>query len=363
MELQSFINDNNDYLSEFRKFNLIVKTYSVLNLAIITYKRNNEYDFINNPMFKWCRGAVINTKTHKIVSLPPPKCYEKYDFSTIPDYNYDNSILQPLIDGTMINMFYHNDEWMISTRGFIGAKNRWDNISFKKMFDESKKNLNENELNKKHSYSFVLHHKDNRIISKIVENNIILVDEYSFEDDIPQQVVPKDYESITCIQNNNLQVLYDSKNKSFNFQFKGFTLKNKNNNHRVNIINSEYMNAFNIKQKSNFNNKLLSFIYLRNNNLLKSYLSYFDDDNQLFDNYRNMIYIMKNELHECYINHFIRKTISTKDVPYQLKPLIFSLHKIYLNNKIKITNNIVNEFIYNMPEKKLCFVLNYYKTN
>ena len=40
------------------------------------------------------------------------------------------------------------------------------------MFDESKKNLDENELNKKHSYSFVLHHKDNRIISKIVENKM-----------------------------------------------------------------------------------------------------------------------------------------------------------------------------------------------
>ena len=55
MELQNFINENNDYLSKFRKLNLNIKTYSQLNLAIVTYKRNNDYDFKNNPIFKWCK--------------------------------------------------------------------------------------------------------------------------------------------------------------------------------------------------------------------------------------------------------------------------------------------------------------------
>ena len=365
MELQRFINDNTDYISKFRKLNLIVKTYTELNLAIITYKRNINYDFKNNSIIKWCKGAVINTNNHKIISLSPPKCYLTYSFNNIPDIIEKDYILQPLIDGTMINMFYHNNQWMISTRSFIGAKNKWDQkISFKKMFDEAKNNMNVEELNKNHSYSFVLHHKNNRIISKIVENSIVLVDEYSFEGDSPVHVDFQDkYTSFTFVKNNELNVLKDSKNKSFNFQFKGFTIKNKNNNHRINIINQEYCKAFEIKQKCNYNNKLLTFIYLRKNNLLKSYLKYFDDDNNLFDNYRNMIYIMKNELHECYINHFIKKNIITKAVPYQLKPLIFELHRLFQNKKIKITNSVVNDYIYNMPEKKLCFVLNYYKTD
>ena len=35
----------------------------------------------------------------------------------------------------MINMFYHNDELMISTRSNIGAKNSWDGKeSFKNVF-------------------------------------------------------------------------------------------------------------------------------------------------------------------------------------------------------------------------------------
>ena len=42
----------------------------------------------------------------------------------INDYNTDLNY-SPLIDGTMINMFFHNDEWVISTRSNIGGKN-WD---------------------------------------------------------------------------------------------------------------------------------------------------------------------------------------------------------------------------------------------
>ena len=66
MDLQHFINNNTDYLSQFRKLNLNVKKYSQLKLAIVTYKRNVEYDFIVNRFIKWCKGAIINTETNKL---------------------------------------------------------------------------------------------------------------------------------------------------------------------------------------------------------------------------------------------------------------------------------------------------------
>ena len=368
MELQTFINNNTDYLSKFRDLKLNTKKYGEMGLAIVTYKYNYKYDLNEYPFIKWCKGAIININTNKLVCLSPVKTETKYDLSKTElniDPHYDNnSILQPLIDGTMINLFYHNNEWMMSTRSFIGAKNKWDqNISFKKMFDESKKNLDYNELNKKHSYSFVLQHVNNRIVSQIPENNIILVEEYDFDSDNVNNVNLNltNYESITTIKNNDMNVLEVSINKSYNFQFKGFTLKN--GPRRINFINSEYQKVFNIKSKCNYNNKLLSFIYLRNNNLLKDYLIYFNDDSTIFDNYRNKIFIMKNELHDCYVKFFIKKEIEKKDIPFQLKPLVFDLHKIYKQHQTKITNSVVNQYIYNLPEKKLCFVLNYYITS
>ena len=99
---------------------------------------DDKYDLNEYPFIKWCKGAIININTHKLVCLSPVKTETKYDLSKTelninPHYD-NNSILQPLIDGTMINLFYHNNEWMMATRSFIGAKNKWDqNISFKKM--------------------------------------------------------------------------------------------------------------------------------------------------------------------------------------------------------------------------------------
>ena len=67
------------------------------------------------------------------------------------------------------------------------------------------------------------------------------------------------YETIISIKNNDMNVLNDSMGKTFNFQFKGFTIKN--NEKRVNVINPEYQKAHDIKMKCNYNNKL-SYIYL-----------------------------------------------------------------------------------------------------
>ena len=75
---------------------------------------------------RYCRGAIINTKNNRVVCVPPMKSEEKFEIDEIiNDYNTDLNY-SPLIDGTMINMFFHNDEWVISTRSNIGGKNSWD---------------------------------------------------------------------------------------------------------------------------------------------------------------------------------------------------------------------------------------------
>jgi hypothetical protein len=50
--------------------------------------------------------------------------------------------LHNLVDGTMINLFNVNNEWLLSTRSNIGCTNKWSQgINFKEMFDECSKNL------------------------------------------------------------------------------------------------------------------------------------------------------------------------------------------------------------------------------
>lgn len=362
MELQKFIDNNTNYTSVLRELNLNFKKYSELGLLIISYKYNVKYNLEQYPFIKWCRGAIVRLSDNKVICLPVQKALIKYNLNDdISLDNDDNCVLQPLIDGTMINIFNHNDEWLLSTRNFIGARNKWDgNLSFKKMFDSIvlEKDINLDLLNKENSYTFVLQHKDNRIISDIVDNNIILVDEYSVNDNKFLDLEGKDYGNIVIIKNNDLSVLNNSFKKTFNYQFKGFTLKYSDK--RINYINENYDSVLSLKNECNFNNKLLTFLYLRNNNKLTAYLKYFRNDDQLFDSYRNKIYLMKNELHSCYCNYFIKKSINKKDIPYHLKPLVYDLHSIYKKSGTKITISVVNDYLYNLPIKKLCFVINYY---
>lgn len=363
MELQNFINDNTtDYTSKFKEFNINYKKYSELGLIIVHSKRNYDYDYENNLWISWCRGAIIRISDNKVIALPVKKSSEEINIENTDITINDNSVLTPFCEGTMLNIFYHN-EWIISTRSFINAKNKWnDNLSFKKMFDEiiNEKNINLDNLNKNCSYSFVIQHKKNRIVTEIVDNNLILIHEFNHETNTFTDLDNINYENFTILKKNDINVLKNSIGKSFNFQFKGFSLEN--NGKRIKFINPSYKYVHDLKSKANFNNKMMSYLYLRNNDLLSEYLRFFKTDTEDFNKYRNILYIFKNELYDCYVKYFIKKTIDKKDVPYHIKPFIYDLHTIYKQEKIKINNEVVNEFLYKLPIKRITFALNYYIT-
>ena len=182
MELQSFINQNDDYLHKLKKQNVYLRKYTHLGLCIIKTYYNREYDYVKNPWLKYCRGAVINLQTNRLVCIPPCKATKESNNIQEIIENYDESnIYEPLLDGTMINMFYHNDEWLISTRSNIGGKNSWDgNRSFLELFLEINGNDWFSKLNKEQCYSFLLIHKNNRNVSFVNFNQIFLIESYKF---------------------------------------------------------------------------------------------------------------------------------------------------------------------------------------
>ena len=77
MELQKFIDDHSDYVKLIRKNDIQVSINKDLNVAILKYNRNksNTYDFENNPWMRYCKGAVVDLYTNKILCVPPKKSY------------------------------------------------------------------------------------------------------------------------------------------------------------------------------------------------------------------------------------------------------------------------------------------------
>jgi len=185
MELQQFIDDNPDYISIIKKNNFKINKYR--NLILIKnknnkYNLNNLNDLIDDYWKMYCNGAIIDTDLNKVISLSPAKSIilEEKD---IQNLDIENSEIQHLIDGTMINLFYHNNKWNLSTRSEIGGYNKWNNKkSFKTMFDECVKDIsfNYDNLDKDCSYTFIMRHIDNRNISSIDSNDLFLVEVYRY---------------------------------------------------------------------------------------------------------------------------------------------------------------------------------------
>ena len=358
MELQDFINDTDNYIKAFKDSKMNVKKYSQLDLLLVKTYSNQTYDYEKNPWMKYCRGVIINMKTDRVICIPPLKSKQEKEIN-IDDYDESYSF-EPLVDGTMINVFFHNDKWFISTRSNIGAKNSWDGkVPFYKLFTE----VNHGDqwlegLKKDHCYSFTLQHKKNRIVSPILENKLYLIEMYDLSNGGILKVDTEKLDVIDGIMNNFLILRSDIGcylNMDNSYSVKGFTIKR--GTERIKWINPNYEYVNNLKR--NFNNKFLSYIELRQQWKLSEYLKYFPEERHIYNLYRDRYSQIKNELYESYIAVHITKSKEFSEVNYVLKPLIYEIHGYYLKHKHKINMSYINEYMQNIPGKRLLFIYNY----
>ena len=359
MELQNFIDQNINYLDILKSSDFIIKNFNKYNLKLIKYSYNKNVNIENYE--RYLRGCIINTTTNKIVFVPPMKA------DILNDLNIDISKykIQELIDGTMINMFYHNDEWLLSTRSDIGLNNKWQKKSFKQMFMECG-NINYEQLNKNFTYSFVMQHIENRNVTPIHENELILVEVY--DRNTLQIVDLKDYletwnmmgfHMMNDYNINSLEELINTiimTQDPSKFNYKGFTIKN--GDKRIKFINPDFENVKNLKINSN--NQLFEYCSHSIKGTKDIYLYYFGEYKKQYTKYDIVYDIFKKDLYDTYVKSNIKKEMEKSDISFQLKPLIYELHGIYLQNRQKINIKKVDEYIKNLEPDRLTFVLKYY---
>ena len=369
--VQKLINykNENDNVNGFLKENeIIYRKYSKENSMIMKDKNRDDH----RSWKRFCRGLIINPNDNSILAVPPVKSCECNKEEFFNGEINQNLVIQELVEGTMINMYYHNNKWNFSTRSSIGLKNKWDNQkSFHEMLQECD-SIQTNLMDKELNYSFVLRHKDNRIVTPVYQNELILVEVHRGSENI-SIITIKDIVEQIC-ENNNLKDLgflfvkqfkttnYDDLDKLFhlenNYHIKGFTMKDLENNLRYKWINPSYKYLEDLKV--NTNNKCMGYLSLRKNGNLKEYFKYFPEDRHSFNEYRDKFKLIVDRLFISYQRVFVQKTLEKKEVDYALKPLIYELHKSYLNNKKPTTYNTVKEYFHNLPVKKIQFVMNYY---
>jgi len=358
MELHNYIFENPDYISKLKSTGFIIKNFNKYNLKLIKYPYDKEID--TNSWERYCKGAIIDTITNKLIVIPPCKS----SILNVDEFEIDETcIIQELYDGTMINLFYHvekdTEQWLLSTRSDIGLNNKWSKKSFKQLFKECS-TIDYDKLNKEYTYSFVMQHKENRNVSIINKNCIRLVEVYnkSFEFINIDTIEDNGFIKVENQKIDNLKNFIDASNiNNFNtFSWKGFTIKK--DGKRYNYINELFEQ---VKQlKVNSNNPLYNYIGLYKNNNIKNFLFYFGEYLDLFNKYKLLYDVFVNDLYKQYVDIKINKVAEYKDCPFQLKPLIYELHGIYLNDFKTINKQGVIEYINSLDTERLVFVVKYY---
>lgn len=307
----------------------------------------------NDPFVRECRGIILTKDPLEIVCYSMDKLYQSDEFSEeeLEQFFDDaNWVVEELLDGSLLKLYWYNDQWTIATNRCIEAKKaRWANYrSFYDLFQESKGELDLSRLNKRCSYSFVLCHPENRIVTNHQKAKIV-------------HVATRDLETLEEINEDvgvekplQLKMDWDTLQERLQtnpFYIPGYVLKTKDNRRIV-------MKCENYKKvkKLKGNSQDLTYRYLQlqreNETQFKEFLSYFPE----FVWIDTQLETLAREVHQTYMEFFVKREKSR--VNRDLWELMRELHILYLRTHVPTSLAKVRQHLKSYPLDKLSRLIN-----
>ena len=363
---------NSEYATEMG-----INVKKVDNLFMLNYDKSklNEKNIHSLGLFR----SVI-TDGEKIICYSPPKALKYLDFVE-KSINYDSVILENFIEGTMINVFYYNNEWNCATRGNIGAKCKFFRDypkTYRVLFLEAMTGvgLEFDMLNKDFCYSFIVQHPQNRIVVPFGEEKLYLIDFYKCNNWCVESV--EKHELInTVLLPESIEIKFpDYKGRSYSELYDYFTSLNldykvvgvvlNQGGNRTKIWNPNYLKIKGLRG----NNPKIQFQYynLLKDKRLSEFLLYYPEYMNMFNGYKNELYNWTEQLWSNYKRCYIRKEKPLREFPKQFRSCMYTIHQNYLkvlrpNNK-KVDKLFVINYVNNMEPAQLMYLINYvYRNN
>ena len=309
---------------------------------LVKYPTYKKYD----PEYGHFR-SVIYDKDGYIACFSPPKSISLDEFKSIP---IENCIIEEFIEGTMINVFFDRI-WRIATKSVLGAECAFDSHqSFASMFYECMKyhTLSFDDLNKAFTYSFVMQHPNNKIISEVVVPRLVIVAVY----EIVGQTI---YEHPTTILGQNRYTFSsyeEAECAAQTLNIKGLMIKH--DGKRCKIRNTTHENIAKIKGQSTFE---YQYLCIRNTPQADVYFSYFPENKIKAPEYETQILNCAQRLFQNYMDCFVHK--KKKLGTYLLKTYLYDLHGIYLHTLKPqyITKKVVIDYLNSLHPRRFITLL------
>jgi hypothetical protein len=355
------------------------------NLYMIIYPKEETDEFKNlvndNPFMKECRGVILEKNTNLMVcpgntdsvNYDHTKSFETYGFKWNKDVN--KMSIQEVYEGTLIRLYYYDNDWMTATNRCLNAKNaRWEtNKTFHEHFLEAMKELSVDyqEFDKKYCYYFLVQNPENYGVFPVLKPTLYYL--YS------KMVSTSSDENIT-FSNIKSPVTFMENPESFGEFYEEYILKKKDlqglqgcagyilkdeTGMVMYMNNPVYMEANELRGNITRNNLYFLYINLKKVGKVKRYLEFFKEDSNIFLEIEKNIDAMTGEIHKQYCAKFVNKTIKMNEVTFEFRPLVYKLNGEYVKNRNNIiTKQRIKDYIWgNMVPEQVAFLYNAYTKN
>lgn len=119
LEVVKFIKSNKDWVEKLSKAPYCIEIKADNDYILLKYRLTDNPDF-SLRIVQECRGLILRKVDFKPVCIPFFK-FGNYGESYVPKIDWESAVIQEKIDGSLIKLWYDNNDWHISTNGTINA--------------------------------------------------------------------------------------------------------------------------------------------------------------------------------------------------------------------------------------------------
>jgi hypothetical protein len=317
------------------------------NRTILKYKKDSmaPADYKTMGMFR----SVICDYDGKVICFAPPKTINSASFMEQRDVQ--NVEFQQFIEGTMINVYNWNGEWYYATRSMLSGQGRFFNRekTFGQMFCEIniEHDIKTDEFNPEHVYSFVMQHKENRIVKDHQQNILYLTNKYKINNNDDGTVIVDEIaidRDESCIVNPGIKFVQTFPFDSFDaavevfanpahttpYDIQGVFMIDTTTGERSKIRNP----VFEKVRKLRGNQPKIQYTYmeLRKEQKVGEFLTYYPEFKSDFSTFRAQIHSFTDNLLYYYQAVNVDKVLTIKNIPYEFRPHVYHLHGHYIRD-------------------------------
>lgn len=322
------------------------------------------------------RSVVWDTRKNVPVSVTPIKSVR--GDSTVPDSASTKGYsVEQFLDGVMIGMFWDGSAWRIHTRSSLDATSRYfSNRTFAELFTEAVGGSIETyaaDFDKRASYTFVLQHPENRIVTYVPVANVHLVQKaYIDSSDWTVRIDHTATESLQFMETRAAELswaqvieklmytshdMYDSRGVPSTFDFQGIVIKDIATGERWKLRTAQY----NYVRHLRGNSARRDFLYLQlwEVGRLHEYLVYYPEERPMVDRIMAEWNCVLVDVYRYYVDVFKARTLPKTAIPAKYKAFVYGLHQIYLTTRHSIDWRTTVDFMNRQDTAHKLYTINW----